>query len=262
MADLEHYRNLYRLDGRVVLVAGGAGGIGTAICEAVAAHGATVIATSRSSERAEAVAASIREAGGSVEGIGLDPLATATVAPAVSEIAARFGGIDVLVNCVGGHIEAPAVEYTEADWDHIVDLNLKSAFFLSQAVARAQLERGGGGKHVHISSVRSQLGLRRGYASYCATKGGLNLLIKQLATEWGGHGITVNGIAPTFTRTDLVTRYLEDPAFYEPLVARIPLGRICEPGDVAALAVYLAAPASDFLNGQIVFLDGGITASQ
>jgi gluconate 5-dehydrogenase len=110
--------------------------------------------------------------------------------------------------------------------------------------------------------VRSAIGIRRGYVSYCASKGGLNLMVKQLATEWGKHNITVNGIAPTFTRTDLVKHYLEDPEFYNPLVARIPLGRICEPTDVAALAVYFSAPASDFVTGQIVYQDGGITASQ
>jgi NAD(P)-dependent dehydrogenase (short-subunit alcohol dehydrogenase family) len=90
----------------------------------------------------------------------------------------------------------------------------------------------------------------------------LNLLVKQLATEWAKYNITVNGIAPTFTRTRLVKDYLEDPDFYNPLVARIPLGRICEPIDLAALAIYLAAPASDFVTGQIIFADGGVTASQ
>lgn len=261
MADLEHYRNLYRLDGRVVLVAGGAGGIGTAICEAVAAHGATVVVAGRSTARVNGVAAAITDAGGSAHGLELDPVAIDTVDGIVAGLAERLGGVDVLVNCVGTHIEAPAEEYSAVDWDHIFDVNLRAAFFLSRAVAKVQIPAGGG-KHVHLSSVRSAIGLRRGYVSYCASKGGLNLMVKQLATEWGKYNITVNGIAPTFTRTDLVKHYLEDPAFYDPLIARIPLGRICEPEDVAALAVYFAAPASDFVTGQIVYQDGGITASQ
>ncbi len=107
-----------------------------------------------------------------------------------------------------------------------------------------------------------ELGISRGYISYCASRGGMNMMIKQLATEWAKYGITVNGIAPTFTRTSLVARYLDDPAFYKPLVARIPLGRVCEPCDIAGLAMYLASHASDFITGQIICVDGGLTATQ
>jgi NAD(P)-dependent dehydrogenase (short-subunit alcohol dehydrogenase family) len=162
---------------------------------------------------------------------------------------------------VGTHKEAPAEDYAEEDWDRVLGLNLKAAFFLSQAVAKVQIPSGGG-KQIHISSVRSLLGIHRGYAAYCCSKAGLNLMIKQLATEWAKYDITVNGIAPTFTRTELVKEYLEDPDFYNPLVARIPLGRICEPMDLAAMAIYLSAPASDFITGQIIFADGGVTATQ
>ncbi len=267
MPDLDAHRRMFSLDGKVALVPGGAGGIGTQICEALAAQGAVVVATSRSAESAEKLAASIVAAGGDAHGIGLDPLETATIGPAVDAVVADHGSVDILVNCIGSHIEAPAVDYTEADWDRIFDINLKSAFFLSQAVARHQIalhsrEPGRSGKHIHLSSVRSMLGLRRGYVSYCTTKGGLNLMVKQLATEWGRYNIQVNAVAPTFTRTDLVKDYLEDPAFYEPLVARIPLGRICEPEEVAAATVYFASPGADFVTGQVLYLDGGITSSQ
>ena len=169
--------------------------------------------------------------------------------------------IDVLVNCVGGHVDAPAEEYLEDDWDSVFEINVKAAFFLSQAVANVQIPKGGG-KHIHISSVRSQLGIHRGYSAYCSSKAALNLMIKQLATEWAKHQIKVNGIAPTFTRTELVKQYLDDPDFYNPLVARIPLGRVAETIDIAGMAIYLAAPASDFITGQIIFADGGVTACQ
>lgn len=257
------YRKLYDLSGKVALVAGGAGGIGAAICEAFAAFGATVVVCGRTGTKAEALAARINGQGGKAWGAQLDVMNVGEVRAFVPEVAERFGKIDVVVNSVGILREAPALEYTEEDWDYALDLNLKAAFFLSQAVAREQVARGSGGKHIHISSVRSMLGLpKRGYISYCASKGGLNMLIKHLATEWAKYEITVNGIAPTFVRTELVAHMLADPEFYNPLVARIPLGRICEPRDVAALAVYLAAPASDFITGQIIFADGGITASQ
>jgi len=261
MTSFETYRNLYDLDGKVALVAGGAGGIGSAICEGLAAFGTAVVVCGRTGAKAEALAAEIETAGGRAWGAELDILDVERVRQFVSEVADRFGKVDVLVNCVGTHKETPAEDYAEADWDRVFDVNLKAAFFLSQAVARVQIPKGGG-KHIHISSVRSLLGIHRGYASYCSSKGGMNLMIKQLATEWAKYNITVNGIAPTFTRTELVKAYLEDPDFYDPLVARIPLGRICEPVDLAALAIYLAAPASDFISGQIIFADGCLTATQ
>ena len=261
MTSFETYRDLYKLDGRVALVAGGAGGIGSAICEGLAAFGATVVICGRTGAKCEALADEIKSAGGQAWGAELDILDIERVRQFVSEVADRFGRIDVLINCVGTHKETPAEEYVEEDWDRVLDVNLKAAFFLSQAVARVQIPQGGG-KHIHVTSVRSLLGLRRGYISYCSSKGGMNLMIKQLATEWAKHHITVNGIAPTFTRTDLVKQYLEDPDFYNPLVARIPLGRVCEPVELAAMAIYLAAPASDFITGQIIFADGGLTATQ
>lgn len=261
MSSLDRYRDLYDLEGKVALVAGGAGGIGSAICEGLAAFGATVVICSRTGGTCEALAEDISCAGGEAWGSALNIRDIEQTRAFVSDVADRYGSLDVLINCVGTHKEAPAEEYEEEDWDRILDVNLKSAFFLSQAVARVQIANGGG-KHIHISSVRSLLGIPRGYVSYCSSKGGMNLMIKQLATEWAEHNITVNGIAPTFTRTELVKPYLEDPDFYNPLVARIPLGRICEPRDLAALAIYLSAPASDFINGQIIFADGGLTATQ
>lgn len=261
MITFKEYRQLYDLTGKVALVAGGAGGIGSAVCAGLAAFGATVVVCGRTGAKAEAVAAEITSQGGSSWGAELDILDLPAVRAFVGRVVDRHGRLDVLVNATGGHVEAPAEAFKEDDWDRVHDLNLKAAFFLSQAVANAQIDRGGG-KHIHISSVRSELGIRRGYVAYCASKAGLNLMIKQLATEWARYNITVNGIAPTFTRTELVKDYLEDPGFYNPLVARIPLGRICEPGDLAAMAIYLAAPASDFITGQIIFADGGVTATQ
>ncbi len=261
MISLDTYRNLYNLEGKVAVVAGGAGGIGQAVCEGLAAFGVTVVIADINQAGAEALAAEITAAGGQAWGAELNALDIPQMQQLMAGVAERSGRLDVLVNCVGTHKEAPAEEYTEADWDQVVDLNLKAAFFLSQAAAKVQIPQGGG-KHIHITSVRSMLGIRRGYIAYCSSKGGMNLMIKQLATEWAKYNITVNGIAPTFTRTELVKDYLEDPNFYNPLVERIPLGRICEPMDLAALTIYLAAPASDFITGQVIFADGGVTATQ
>ena len=261
MLSPDTFQNRFRLDGKVALVAGGAGGIGSAISKGLAAFGATVIIGEPPSIETNMLVSEIEAAGGHALGREIDVLDTQGVHKFVSELAEQFSHLHILINCVGTHKEAPAEEYTEEDWDRIIDLNLKSAFFLSQAVAKVQIHNGGG-KHIHISSVRSLLGIARGFVAYCSSKGGMNLMIKQLATEWGKYNITVNGIAPTFTRTALVKDYLEDPDFYNPLVARIPLGRICEPIDLAMLAIFLSAPASDFITGQIIFADGGLTARQ
>jgi gluconate 5-dehydrogenase len=261
MTALDEYRKLYTLAGKVAVVAGGSGGIGSAISEGLAAFGATVVVCGRNGAKAEARAAQIESAGGKAWGAALDMLDFEAVRRFVDQVVERTGSLDVVVNSAGTHVDAPAVDYTEADWDRVLDLNLKAAFFLSQAVARVQIPQGGG-KHIHISSVRSLLGIHRGYIAYCSSRGGMNMMIKQLATEWARYNINVNGIAPTFTRTELVKDYLTDPDFYNPLVARIPLGRICEPRDLAALAIYLATPASDYITGQIIFADGGLTATQ
>jgi len=257
----QDYRKLYDLTGKVALVTGGGGGIGSAVCEGLAAFGAGVVVAGRTGAKLEKVADSINDSGGKAEAVEMDITRVEDTRKKVANIAEKWGKIDVLVNCVGFHIEAPAEKYKEEDWDRIFEINIKAAFFISQSVANTQISKGGG-KHIHVTSVRSLLGLHRGYASYCASKGGMNIMIKQLATEWAKHNITVNGIAPTFTRTDLVKEYLEDPDFYNPLVARIPLGRVCEPIDLAGLALYLSAPASDFITGQIIFADGGVTACQ
>lgn len=261
MDSMETYRSLFDLNGKVAVVAGGAGGIGSAICKGLASFGARVVICGRTAGKVTTLAKEISSLGGEAWGSELDVRDTRRVNDFMLDVDGRFGGIDIMVNCVGTQIEAPAIEYSEEDWDRIFDMNLKSAFFLSQAVAKVQIPKKGG-KHIHISSVRSLLGIHRGYVGYCASKGGMNLMIKQLATEWAKHQITVNGIAPTFIRTELVQQYLEDPGFYKPLVARIPLGRVGEPLDLAGLAIYLSAPASDFITGQIIFADGGVTACQ
>jgi gluconate 5-dehydrogenase len=176
-------------------------------------------------------------------------------------VVAHYGKLDILINCVGTQIEKPAEDYAVEDWDHVHDTNLRGAFLLAQAAGR-QMIRQEGGKQVHISSVRSLLGIRRGYIGYTTSKAGLNLMVKQLATEWAKYRITVNGVAPTFIRTELVRQYLEDKAFYESLVNRIPLGRVGEPQDIVGLTILLASRAADFITGQIVFVDGGVTATQ
>lgn len=261
MTILDEYRARFSLSGKVVLVTGGSGGIGACVCQAAAAAGANVFVSGRNQMKLDALCEELAQLGCEVDAMAADATDRTSIASVVGAAMSRYNYIDVLINCVGTHIDAPAAELAEEDWHRVLDVNLTSALLQSQEVAKCQIGVRSG-KHIHVSSVRGSLGIRRGYAAYCASKGGLNMLIKQLASEWGQHSITVNGVAPTYTRTDLVKSYLEDETFYSALVARIPLARVCEPEEVAAAAVYLASPAADFITGQILALDGGITACQ
>jgi gluconate 5-dehydrogenase len=164
---------------------------------------------------------------------------------------------------VGIQREQMLMEVTEETFDEVYETNLKSAMFLAQAVARDQIARGKGGRQIHLLSVRSQLALRgRGYSAYCATKGGLVMLVKQHAMELAPHGITVNGVAPTFIQSDRIRPHLEKPEFRDFILERNPLGRIGDPLEVAGQVIAFAAPAGSYMTGQVVYIDGGVTASQ
>lgn len=256
------YDKLFDLTGRAAVVAGGAGAIGGEIARALAEYGAKIAIADYNKDGALAFAQELRQGGVEAVGVGVNVMDDASIAEAFAEIVRALGPVDVLVNTVGTHIEQKAEEVTAKAWDTVVDINLKGAFFLSQAAAKSMIASGKGGSILHITSVRSNLGIHRGYVPYVASKGGLGILIKQMATEWAKYQIRVNGIAPTFTRTPLVKDYLEDPAFYNPLVQRIPLGRICETSDLVGIALFLASDASSFITGQNIFVDGGVTACQ
>jgi NAD(P)-dependent dehydrogenase (short-subunit alcohol dehydrogenase family) len=252
-----------RLDGKVALVTGGYGGIGAPVCQGLGEMGARVAVTGHNLQKAEACAESLRAAGCDAFATGFDALSPADTQRMVDDVASHFGRLDILVNTVGGQREEKADEVTETNFDEVIGLNLKSAMFQGQAAAKHMIRQKSGGKQLHFGSVRSQLALRgRGFAAYCAAKGGLAVLCKQLAAEWAEHRINVNALAPTFTRTPQVARWLEDPDFYRNLVARIPMGRIAETSDIVGAVLFFVSPASDFITGQTLYIDGGITATQ
>ena len=181
----------------------------------------------------------------------------------IDDSVSHYGRLDILVNCIGLNREEKLLDVTEENFDLVYSANLKSAFFLAQAAAKHMVAQGQGGKQVHLGSVRTQLGLRgRGYAAYCAAKGGLGTMCKQLAAELAPDNINVNVVAPTFVRTEQVAAMLADPQFYHSLTARIPLGRIAEPEEVMHAVLFFVSRASDFITGQVLYLDGGITATQ
>jgi gluconate 5-dehydrogenase len=255
--------NLFDVSGKVAYVPGGYGGLGEAIAWGLALGGAKVVISGRDTEKAQGLAATLRDRGLEATGLAMDAHSVEQICASVDRAAELFDGLDILINCIGIQREEPLLEVTEAAFDEVYEVNLKAAMFLAQAAAKHQIAGGKGGKQVHLLSVRSQLGLRdRGYSAYCSTKGALVMLVKQHAMELAPHGITVNGVAPTFVYTEMIRHVMEKPEVRKALYERIPLGRIADPKDVVGPVMFFAAPASDFVTGQTLYVDGGITASQ
>ena len=260
---MANFEQLFRLDGKVALVTGGYGGIGEAVSRGLARAGAQVAIAGHDAVRAAALAEAMNAEGHSAWSSAFEATSVTETRRMVDDAAAHFGRLDILVNCIGLNREEKAEEVTEEMFDFVYAVNLKSAMFQAQAAARHMIRQGEGGRQVHMTSVRSTLALRgRGYAAYCSAKGGLMTLCRQLAAEWAPHNICVNSIAPTFIRTAQVGKMLADRGFYADLVARIPLGRIGEPDEVMSSVLFLVSPASSFITGHMLALDGGLTVTQ
>jgi gluconate 5-dehydrogenase len=257
--------DIFSLDGRVALVPGGGGGIGSALAEALAGAGARVAVAGRTRGSCEATIERIRAAGSEGLAITADMTSEDDCDRMVRETLKRFGRIDILVNAVGGGAGKalhPAEGYPRSDWDWIMELNVRSTVLPTQAVARTMIEQGRGGNILNISSVRANLGINAGYSAYVAAKGAISSLTRQWATEWAKHSIRVNAIMPTFVDTPQVAMLLEDPAFRASIVKRIPLGRVGETRDLVGPAIFLCSDAASFVTGQVLGIDGGLTATQ
>ena len=258
---------LFDLHGRVAFVPGGYGGIGEAISWGLALAGARVAIAGRKADKAEALASQLRDAGLDAHGLAMDAHSVAEIQTAIDATAQRFGALDLLVNCVGIQREQKLDELNEETFDEIVTVNLKAAVFMAQAAARHQAAAVAAGRspgrQVHLLSVRAQLGMRdRGYTAYCTTKGALAMLVKQHAVELCAHGITVNGVAPTVVRGEMGHHWLANPVTREQVLKRIPLGRVAEPEDVVGATLFFCSPAAAFVTGQVLYVDGGLTATQ
>jgi gluconate 5-dehydrogenase len=251
--------NPFDLAGRHVLLTGGGSGLGLAVAEGLAGAGARLSLVGRDESKLRAAADRIGEAGGTAAPFRCD-VTDRDALPALVETAERAGGpIDALFNNAGVQQRAPVLAFPAEGWDRMIATHLSAPFFLSQAVARGMVERRRG-KIVNTLSLMSELG-RPTIVPYTAAKGGLKMLTRGLATELGPHNIQVNGIAPGYFRTEMNEALMADPDFDGWVRNRTPARRWGEPHELVGAAILLASSASDFINGQVLFVDGGLTAS-
>jgi NAD(P)-dependent dehydrogenase (short-subunit alcohol dehydrogenase family) len=241
--------DMFSLEGRVALVPGGGGAIGSAMAAAMAGAGARVAVVDVTQERADEAAELVSRAGSEALALSGDMTQEAECER-------------IVVGGGAGKVLFDAQDYPRDAWDWIMELNVRSTLLATQAAVRQMIAQGHGGRVINISSVRASLGINAGYSAYVAAKGAISSLTRQWATEWAKHGINVNAIAPTFVDTPQVAMLLDDPDFKASIVSRIPLGRVGGTQDLAGAVLFFASDASSFVTGQILGVDGGLTATQ
>jgi gluconate 5-dehydrogenase len=248
----------FDLSGKTALITGSSAGIGLALAQGLAGAGAAVVLNARREAVLQAAAQRLREQGATVHAVAFDVTDATAVSAAVARIEAEIAPIDILVNNAGMQKRAPLQDFDPADWRQLMRTNLDSVFVVGQAVARHMIARRRG-KIINICSVQSELG-RPGIAPYTASKGAVKMLTKGMAIDWGPHGLQVNGLGPGYFRTELNQALVDNPEFSAWLVGRTPSRRWGDVEDLVGAAVFLASDASRFVNGHVLYVDGGVTA--
>lgn len=250
--------DLFDLTGKVALVVGGAGEIGHAQALGLADAGADVVVASRKLEHLEPVAKEIQAKGRKSLAVAVDVTQEQSVSSMVDSVLKKFPTIDILVNAAGIAVRKPTEAMPLEDWQRVMDINLRGTLLTCQAVGRVMIKQKSG-KIINLSSVRGRFGFPGGYSAYCPSKGGVDALTRALAVEWAPHNVLVNAIAPTFVDTPLTRTALTNPEFSKLVLSRIPLGRLATTGDIVGATILFASKASDFITGQILYIDGGVT---
>jgi gluconate 5-dehydrogenase len=250
--------NLFNLAGRTALITGASRGIGYALASALADAGARVILNGRTAAALDAAATMLRQSGADVATAVFDVTDPVAVRQAVDRFESDIGAVDILVNNAGIQRRAPLDSFDDADWRELMATNLDSVYYVSKAVARHMISRGRG-KIINIGSVQCELA-RPGIAPYTASKGAVRNLTRGMCADWARHGLQINAIGPGYFATPLNQALVEDPLFDEWLRKRTPAGRWGRLQDLHGAVVFLASSASDFVNGQVLYVDGGILA--
>lgn len=250
----------FRIDEKITLVTGGNRGIGRACAVALANAGGNIVIVDRNLNNLKEISKEIESTGSKVLAIQVDITDLSQIDKMVEQVMKKFGKIDILINNAGVCFRELALEVSEKTWDNTFDVNLKGLFFCTQKVAKIMISQKKG-KIINISSMNSITGLL-GHASYNTSKAGISGLTKVLAMEWGKYGININSVAPTFTKTEMASHVFKNKKKFQEIVRNIPLARLAEPMDVAGAVVFLASPASDFITGELLLVDGGWTAGK
>jgi gluconate 5-dehydrogenase len=249
----------FQLNGKLALITGSSAGIGFALARALGQAGAHVVINGRNAQKVSAAAQTLKDEGLAVSESVFDVTNAKSVSEAVQQIESQVGAIDILVNNAGMQIRGPLHEYKDDDWHTLMRTNLDSVYYVGKTVAQKMIPRGHG-KIINICSVQSELG-RPGIAPYTASKGAVKMFTKGMAIDWGQFGIQVNGIGPGYFKTELNQKLVDDPQFSSWLVGRTPSRRWGDVEDLGGAAVFLASDASKFVNGHILYVDGGVTAT-
>jgi gluconate 5-dehydrogenase len=250
---------LFELKGKTALVTGSTSGIGKTMAEGLARNGVTVLINGRNAEKAETVKNEFTDKGYSAYTAVFDVTSSEEIRQAADRIALDPGIPDIIVNNAGINLRHPLEDFPEEEWDAVIDTNLKSAYLVTRAFIKAMIKRGSG-KIINIGSLQSELG-RTTITPYAASKGGIKMLTRGMATEWAQHNIQVNAIGPGYYKTPLTRPLYEDPEFDAWLKQRTPARRWGDPKELVGTLLFLGSAASDFVTGQLIFVDGGITAS-
>jgi len=254
-------KDIFKLDGKIAVVTGGAGGIGEALAMGLGMHGATVVVSSRNQEAIEKVAQQITAASGN-EAIAIpsDVTDESSVQNLVDAVVKKYGKLDILVNAMGMNIKRDAFEYPVEDWDKIFEVNVKGTMIACKFAGRVMKDQKGGAI-VNLSSVRGIRGYTGGNSGYCATKGAVELITKALALEWAPHNIRVNALGPALVITPGTKHIAENPELAKKYASAVPLGRIGMPEDMVGAVNFLVSEAASFVTGQTIYVDGGLTAA-